>query len=113
MKIAVASDHRGLEVKSAILAQLADLGHEGINYGTDCADSCDYPDFASAVAADVSSGKIDRGILICGTGIGMSITAITSIVVAGSSSSTVAVSSTAVGLAVVRLRSGLAISRRF
>ena len=66
MKIAVASDHRGLDQKSSIIAQLNDLGHEGLDYGADCTDSCDYPDYAGSVAADVSSGKVDRGILICG-----------------------------------------------
>ncbi len=75
MKIAVASDHRGYAVKSKILNQLKDLGHEGIDYGPDGSDSVDYPDYASKVAKSVSKGEIDRGILICGTGIGMCIVA--------------------------------------
>ena len=75
MKIAVASDHRGFEVKARILAQLNDLGHEASDYGPDSAGSVDYPDFASKVASAVSQKEIDRGILICGTGIGMCIAA--------------------------------------
>jgi ribose 5-phosphate isomerase B len=75
MKIAVASDHRGFAVKTKILNQLKDLGHEGIDYGPNGSDSVDYPDYASKVAENVSKGDIDRGILICGTGIGMCIVA--------------------------------------
>ena len=75
MKIAVASDHRGFEVKARILAQLNELNHEALDYGPDSAESVDYPDFASKVAAAVSQKEIDRGILICGTGIGMCIAA--------------------------------------
>ena len=75
MKIAVASDHRGFDVKGKILALVNDLGHEAIDYGPSTTESVDYPDFAARVAADVSEGRIDRGILICGTGIGMCITA--------------------------------------
>lgn len=75
MKIAVASDHRGFDVKGKILTLVKDLGHEGVDYGPSATDSVDYPDFAARVAADVGSGIVDRGILICGTGIGMCITA--------------------------------------
>ena len=75
MKIAVASDHRGFVVKGKILALLADLGHEGFDYGPDGSESVDYPDYAARVAMDVSNGRIDRGILICGTGMGMCIVA--------------------------------------
>ena len=75
MKIAVASDHRGVDVKSRILEIVRGLGHEALNYGTDGDESVDYPDFASKVSSDVSSGEVDRGILICGTGIGMCIVA--------------------------------------
>jgi ribose 5-phosphate isomerase B len=75
MKIAVASDHRGFTVKAKILALIADLGHEAFDYGPDTADNVDYPDFAAKVAQAVSEGRIDRGILICGTGMGMCITA--------------------------------------
>jgi ribose 5-phosphate isomerase B len=75
MKIAVASDHRGVRVKGQILSQLAELGHEGIDLGPIDAESVDYPDYASKVAGAVSRGEVDRGILICGTGMGMSIAA--------------------------------------
>jgi len=75
MKIAVASDHRGFAIKGKILALLKDLGEEGLDYGPEEPESVDYPDFASKVAEVVSKGEIDRGILICGTGIGMCITA--------------------------------------
>lgn len=73
MKIAVASDHRGVSVKSRILNQLIDLEKEALDYGPDpeSTESVDYPDFASKVAKGVSNGEIDRGILICGTGMGM------------------------------------------
>jgi ribose 5-phosphate isomerase B len=75
MRIAVASDHRGVRVKGQILAQLAELGHEGIDLGPYDQESVDYPDYASKVASQVASHDVDRGILICGTGMGMSITA--------------------------------------
>lgn len=75
MKIAVASDHRGFEGKAKILSLIENLGHQAIDYGPDATENVDYPDFAAKVAADVSNGVIDRGILICGTGIGMCITA--------------------------------------
>jgi ribose 5-phosphate isomerase B len=75
MKIAVASDHRGVDVKSRILEVVRSLGHEALNYGTDGEESVDYPDFAGKVSNAVSTGEIDRGILICGTGIGMCIVA--------------------------------------
>ena len=75
MKIAVASDHRGFSVKGKILARLAELGHEGLDFGPESSQSVDYPDYAAKVAAAVSSGQVDRGILICGTGMGMCIVA--------------------------------------
>ncbi len=75
MKIAIASDHRGYDVKGKILTMIKDLGHEGLDYGPDGSASVDYPDFAAKVAQDVASGEIDRGILICGSGIGMCIAA--------------------------------------
>ncbi len=75
MKIAVASDHRGFQVKAKILGQIAELGHEGVDFGPDNPESVDYPDFAAAVAQAVSRQDVDRGILICGTGLGMSIVA--------------------------------------
>jgi ribose 5-phosphate isomerase B len=73
--IAVGSDHGGLELKDAILAALAARGLDVEDYGTDIGDSVDYPDFAEKVAAAVSRGDVELGILVCGTGIGMSIVA--------------------------------------
>ena len=73
--IAVGSDHGGLELKDAIQAALAARGLVVDDYGTDNGDSVDYPDFAEKVAAAVSRGDIELGILVCGTGIGMSIVA--------------------------------------
>jgi len=73
--IAVGSDHGGLELKDAILAALAARGLDVDDYGTDNGDSVDYPDFAEKVAAAVSRGDVELGVLVCGTGIGMSIVA--------------------------------------
>lgn len=75
MKIAVASDHRGYLIKGKILALIQDRNHHGIDMGTDSSDSVDYPDFAAKVALAVSQGSAERGILICGTGMGMCIAA--------------------------------------
>jgi ribose 5-phosphate isomerase B len=75
MKIAVASDHRGYAIKSKILSQVTDLGHEPIDFGPFNAESVDYPDFGAKVAIAVSRGEVERGILICGTGMGMCIIA--------------------------------------
>ena len=75
MKIAIGSDHRGFDVKRRLTAFLANLGHEVIDVGTEGNESVDYPDFAYQVAARVSKGEVDRGILICGTSIGMCIAA--------------------------------------
>ncbi len=73
MKIAIGSDHRGYELKEYIKKTVE--GHEFVDFGTDSEDSCDYPDFAIKVAQSVAKGESERGILICATGIGMSITA--------------------------------------
>ena len=75
MRIAVASDHRGVDLKRAVIAKLENLGHEVTDEGADGADSVDYPDFASVVAGKVSNAEIDRGVLICGTGIGVAMSA--------------------------------------
>lgn len=75
MKIGIGCDHAGLELKLEIIALLKDMGMECIDYGTNGTQSVDYPDFGEMVSGAVSSGKIERGILICGTGIGMSIVA--------------------------------------
>lgn len=75
MRIAVGSDHRGVELRRKILALLASLGQEVIDVGTDDTAPVDYPDIAAAVALRVSRKEVDRGILICGTGLGMCIAA--------------------------------------
>ncbi len=75
MRISVGNDHRGLEVKKQLVELLSRLGHEIVDEGTQSDQSVDYPDIAAVVAGKVSRGEVDRGILICGTGIGMSITA--------------------------------------
>lgn len=75
MKIYIGCDHAGLELKLELLPLLTDMGIDYSDAGTDCAGSVDYPDFGEKVSEAVSSGKADRGILICGTGIGMSIVA--------------------------------------
>lgn len=75
MQIAIGSDHRGYGMKIKLAALLAELGHTVIDEGTHSTESCDYPDISSAVARKVSNGDAERGILICGTGIGMAITA--------------------------------------
>ncbi|MBN2843326.1 MAG: ribose 5-phosphate isomerase B [Sedimentisphaerales bacterium] len=75
MKIAIASDHRGYEAKELIKSLLKKTGHEVIDYGTSESKSCDYPDYALPACQAVASGEADNGILICGSGIGMSIVA--------------------------------------
>jgi ribose 5-phosphate isomerase B len=75
MKIAIGNDHRGCEVKRRIVAILTQLGHEITDVGTDGSESVDYPDLAFQVATAVGEGRVDRGVLICGTGIGMCIAA--------------------------------------
>ncbi len=75
MKIAIACDHRGYTVKQKIIAQISDRGHEYIDFGTDAAKPCDYPDFGIPAAKAVALKQVDRGILIDGSGIGMSIIA--------------------------------------
>lgn len=75
MRIAVGSDHRGLDVKAKLLPVLSRFGHEPVDCGAHDTQSVDYPDVAGDVARRVASGAADRGILICGTGIGMAIAA--------------------------------------
>jgi ribose 5-phosphate isomerase B len=75
MRIAIGSDHRGFHVKGKIIELVKRMGHEVIDVGTHGTESVDYPDFAQMVAAKVSQGEVDRGILICGSGIGMAIAA--------------------------------------
>jgi ribose 5-phosphate isomerase B len=75
MKIVVGSDHRGFKAKEVIKAIVTQLGHECIDVGTDSSDPVDYPDYAYVAAMAVAKNDADRAILICGTGIGTSITA--------------------------------------
>src|SRR5260370_3347893 len=75
MKIAIGSDHRGYEVKRRLLSLVQRLHHEVLDLGTTSTESVDYPDFAFPVAQAVSEGRVDRGIVIDGTGIGMGIAA--------------------------------------
>lgn len=75
MKIAIACDHGALELKNQLAEHLKKQGHEVRDFGTDCLTSCDYPDFAEPAARAVADGSCDRGVLLCTTGIGMSIAA--------------------------------------
>lgn len=75
MHVALGADHAGFELKNALKRVLAELGVSYHDFGTSTADSVDYPDFAEAVAQGVAGHQFDRGILVCGTGIGMSIAA--------------------------------------
>ncbi|MFA5291415.1 MAG: ribose 5-phosphate isomerase B [Phycisphaerae bacterium] len=75
MKVAVANDHRGLEAKEQIKAIVTELGHECIDLGTNAEGPVDYPDLAYAAASAVSRKEVNMAILVCGTGIGMSIAA--------------------------------------
>ncbi|MFI0491774.1 ribose 5-phosphate isomerase B [Flavobacterium sp.] len=74
MKISIGNDHAGPDYKKAIVQYLESKGHVVTNYGTDTIDSVDYPDFGHAVAKDVSEGKADFGIVICGSGNGIAMT---------------------------------------
>jgi len=75
MKISIGSDHAGFELKEKIKKYIMELGHEYIDVGTNSNDSVDYPDFALKVAESVARKECDKGILICGAGIGMSMVA--------------------------------------
>lgn len=75
MKIAIAADHGGYELKGVIIDHLTKKGHEMINLGTDTPDSVDYSDYAEKCAEKVLSKEVDFGIVVCGTGIGISIAA--------------------------------------
>ena len=75
MKISIGCDHSALDLKNNIIEHLKSLGHEVIDQGTYSKDSCDYTDYGYKVAKDVQSKNCDRGIVICFTGIGMSIIA--------------------------------------
>ena len=75
MKISIACDHGALELKNTVKKHLEAQGHEVVDFGTHTLDSCDYPDFAAPAAQAVAKGECEKGIVLCTTGIGVSITA--------------------------------------
>ena len=75
MKISIGCDHGALNLKNRVVAHLEKQGHEVVDYGTYTAASCDYPEFAAAAARAVASGECEKGIVLCTTGIGVSISA--------------------------------------
>lgn len=75
MKISIASDHGGLDLKNKIKQYLTSQGHEVRDFGTYTSESCDYPDFARLAAQAVASGECERGVVVCTTGIGVSMVA--------------------------------------
>ena len=75
MKIAIACDHGALALKNKLRDHLQKKGHEVVDFGTHTTDSCDYPDFAAPAAHAVAAGECEKGIVLCTTGIGVSITA--------------------------------------
>jgi len=75
MKIAIGCDHGALALKNKMVAHLQKQGHEVRDFGTHTLDSCDYPDFAAPAAKAVAAGECDKGVVLCTTGIGVSITA--------------------------------------
>lgn len=74
-RIAIASDHAGYEYKNLVAALLRDRGFDVVDYGVDSADSADYPDYAARAAEAVSTGEVEKGVIVCGSGIGVSIVA--------------------------------------
>ena len=75
MRVAIGSDHAGYDLKCELAAFMKDLGHDVLDMGTHSTDAVDYPDFAEAVSNEVVGGGADRGLLICGSGVGASIAA--------------------------------------
>jgi len=75
MRVAIGADHAGFALKQLIGGDLRDLGHEVIDLGTDSMDPVDYPDYAEAVGKVILDGKADRGVLVCGSGVGASVAA--------------------------------------
>lgn len=75
MKIGIGNDHSALELKAEIVDFLKEKGHEVVDYGTNTAESCDYPVYGEIVGKAVVSGEVEQGILICGTGLGISLAA--------------------------------------
>jgi ribose 5-phosphate isomerase B len=75
MRIAIGSDHAGFELKGVLAKQMRELGHEVVDVGTNNTQPVDYPDFAEAVGKAVLDGRAERGVLICGSGVGASVAA--------------------------------------
>ena len=75
MKISIGCDHGALALKNTVVSHLQAKGHQVVDFGTHTLDSCDYPDFAAAAAKAVANGECERGIVLCTTGIGVSIAA--------------------------------------
>src|SRR5262245_38835070 len=75
MRIAVGSDHAGFELKQTLVIYLKELGHEVLNLGTNSTEPVDYPDFAEALGLAILDGRAERGVLICGSGVGASVAA--------------------------------------
>lgn len=75
MRISIACDHGGLDLKTQLAEYIKNLGHEVVDYGTGSKDTCDYPDFAKPAALAVANGECERGVVVCTTGIGVSMVA--------------------------------------
>lgn len=75
MKIGIGNDHAAVEMKRDIVSYLEEKGYEVVNYGTDTCESCNYPEYGKIVGKAVVAGEVDLGILICGTGVGISLAA--------------------------------------
>lgn len=75
MRVAVSTDHAGFPIKAAVLDAIQKAGHEVIDFGTDCTASVDFPDFAERTCRAIQRGEADRGIILCGSGVGVVITA--------------------------------------
>ncbi len=75
MRIGIGNDHAAVEMKNDVVAYLQEKGHEVVNYGTDKHESCNYPEFGEKVGRAVVAKEVDLGILICGTGVGISLAA--------------------------------------
>ncbi|HEC83283.1 MAG TPA: ribose 5-phosphate isomerase B [Firmicutes bacterium] len=75
MRIAIGSDHAGFELKQELINYMRSIGHEVTDLGTNSSDPVDYPDYAQKVANAVVAGKVERGIILCGSGVGASVTA--------------------------------------
>ena len=75
MRIAIATDHGGFPIKNAVIDAIRETGHEVVDFGSDSKESVDYPDYVKKVGKAIQSGKADRGILLCGSGVGVCIAA--------------------------------------